>query len=58
VVSAVAWEQFRYPGEIVFYGDSHEVEKIGEAADNPLMNLAAKLSDVLSRGFERHRDDL
>jgi hypothetical protein len=56
VVCAVAWEQFRYPGEIVFRGDSFELEKIGAAAENPLMNLAAKLSEALSRGFEGGRE--
>jgi hypothetical protein len=56
VVSAVAWEQFRYPGDIVFVGDSHEVEKIGAPAQSPILALAGRISDLLSRGFSRRRD--
>jgi len=56
VAAAVAWEQYRYPGEVVFRGDRFEVEKIGVPPDNPIMTLAARLSDLLSGGFARWRD--
>ncbi|MFO8074208.1 MAG: hypothetical protein R6V85_20290 [Polyangia bacterium] len=57
VVVAIAWEQFRYPGELVLRGDRIQVEKLNAPPQNSILKAVSSLSDRLGGLFERSDPD-
>ena len=49
-VVGVAWEQYRYPGELVIRGDVVDVEKLNAPPKSGLMRFASRLSEGFGSG--------
>lgn len=52
IASAVAWNQFRYSGELVVNGDTRYIERLNKPPETKIEKLARTVADMLSAGID------
>ena len=55
LIANVGWEQFRYPGELVFSGNSREVIKLNKSGDTAVLRFIMKTLNTISEQLNTKR---